>query len=79
MADVHNLTAPRLQLGPCDACGKQRYGSRKDARKAAKHLHPDTHMQAYRCGRYWHIGRPYFATRAEARTVQHAKTGGVDG
>ncbi len=79
MADVLNLPGARLQLGSCGACGKQRYQSRRAARKASKDLHPDTHMQAYRCGSYWHIGRPFFATRAEARQVQFAKTGGVDG
>ncbi len=76
MPDVMNIRAANLQLGPCVACGKQRYKSRRAARKASKDLHPDARMQAYQCGDYWHIGRAFFPSRAAARRASRAPRGG---
>lgn len=42
-------------LGWCDRCGKNKYGSRKDAKKAARQL-SQTGLNAYQCGDFWHLG-----------------------
>lgn len=39
----------------CPRCGKRCYAARKAARKAARLLHPGTHMRKYRCGDFWHL------------------------
>lgn len=39
----------------CPLCGKRCYLSRKAAKKAARLLHPGTHMRRYKCGDYWHV------------------------
>jgi len=39
----------------CPRCGKRCYASRKAARKAARLLHPGTHMRKYSCSGYWHL------------------------
>jgi hypothetical protein len=43
--------------GSCSTCGKLRYLSRAAA-KAAIRSFPGkpTHMRAYACGNYWHLG-----------------------
>jgi len=43
-------------VGRCPRCGKVRFLSRADAKTAKRILHPDDHMTAYMCGRYWHYG-----------------------
>lgn len=42
-------------VGVC-RCGKRQYPRRRDARRAARVLHPGHHMRPYRCGQHWHIG-----------------------
>jgi hypothetical protein len=43
-------------LGNCATCGKHRFVTRKDAKRAARFLHPEDAMRAYRCGPWWHYG-----------------------
>lgn len=45
------------------ACGKTGYRCRRDARRAARVLHPGEHLRAYTCdaalpGFGWHLGHP---------------------
>lgn len=42
--------------GPCAACGKHRFSTRRDAKNAARFLHPEDSMRAYQCGAFWHYG-----------------------
>ena len=46
-----------LACGPCPACGKSSYTSRKEARKSASANHPGQVMHAYECedSGYWHL------------------------
>lgn len=43
--------------GTCPDCGKRRWLTRKDARKAMRRMHDKT-LQVYQCGDYWHLGHP---------------------
>lgn len=45
-----------MGLSTCPDCGKRRYGSRKDAKRAARARHPGDHLAEYRCGGFWHVG-----------------------
>jgi hypothetical protein len=45
----------KAQQGPCPACGKQCYRSRRGARAAGRLLYPNRRTYAYRCGAYWHL------------------------
>jgi len=49
----HGPGREKWNVGRCPDCGKLRYATRSEARKAARqqggHLHP------YRCGDYWHL------------------------
>ena len=40
----------------CTTCGKRAYFTRKAAKRAARRIHPDQQLNAYRCGPYWHYG-----------------------
>lgn len=42
--------------GNCPDCGKHRFATRRDAKRAARYLHPDDSMRAYRCGDFYHYG-----------------------
>lgn len=54
-------------MGRC-ACGKLRYLSRADAKRAARALHPDTALRPYICGPVWHIGHtPQWVKRGDKR------------
>ncbi|MCA1670929.1 MAG: hypothetical protein LC799_01545 [Actinobacteria bacterium] len=58
------MTAPVRVLYFCVPCGgKQAYGSRKDARKAARVFHPQERgLGAYECSSengIWHIGHSH--------------------
>lgn len=47
----------KKQVGsPCPDCGKLRYLSRRHARARARVIKDGTHMNAYRCGDFWHLG-----------------------
>lgn len=52
-------------VGLCPRCRKQVYGSRAEARKAARAAHPGLRLQTYLCdgGPYWHNGKPDPAVR----------------
>lgn len=55
------MTAPRLRpqnlsVGTCPDCGKQQCPTRRDAVRAARAIHPNTALRAYRCGHGWHVG-----------------------
>lgn len=60
---TNRRTAHALHVGRCRRCGKRRYPTRRDARRAARLAHPGEHLRAYRCGGYWHIGHPTRTTR----------------
>lgn len=47
-----------LQLGTCGACGRARYHSRREARRAVRVAAPGTRLRAYRCGEVWHLTVP---------------------
>lgn len=51
-------TAHALHVGTCRGCGKRRYPTRRDARRAARLAHPGEHLRAYPCGMFWHLGHP---------------------
>lgn len=40
----------------CPTCGKLRYPSRKDARRAASRIPRDGRLAAYECDGWWHLG-----------------------
>jgi len=76
-------------LGICAECGKMRYRTRSDAKKAARRAHPGERMAAYPCttddndgyeGR-WHLGTMPttiargISTRDTAREYPPATTG----
>lgn len=44
-------------IGTCPDCGKKRFSSRQDAKRAARRLFPGTCLRPYQCGQFWHIGR----------------------
>lgn len=41
--------------GDCPACGKERFQTRKEARRAGKRIR-SRHLNAYQCGDFWHYG-----------------------
>ena len=49
---------PRVDIpvGTCLTCGKKCYLTRKAARRDARRILPAEHLNAYQCGRYWHLG-----------------------
>lgn len=47
---------PAASYERCPACGKKTYPSRSAARKAAKALHPNERLNAYRCPRHLQPG-----------------------
>lgn len=56
------------QLGQatCPDCGKRRYLTRVDAKRAARALSPAEPLRAYLCGTSWHIGHnPGWRVRGE--------------
>lgn len=54
--------------GTCPTCGKHKYASRRDAKRAARYLHPQDSMRAYQCGAFYHYGHvPTWMARGEAR------------
>lgn len=46
----------RLAITTCPTCGKWCYATRRDARRAARALHPNAALRPYRCGDTWHVG-----------------------
>jgi hypothetical protein len=60
-------TRPRtLAIGTCQRCGKRCYATRREAKRAARALHPDAPLRAYRCGTWWHVGHtPDWVRRGE--------------
>lgn len=63
----------------CRTCRKRAYGSRKQARRAARITHPGEHLRAYRCPhrpRFWHIGhlKPGDRDRDRDRRIRQAHT-----
>lgn len=42
--------------GPRCQCGKVRYLTKREAKNAARRIHPSERMHAYRCDDYWHLG-----------------------
>jgi hypothetical protein len=75
----------RLQVRlSCPRCGKRCYGSRKEARYAARLLRPGTHMIKYQCGTgYWHLTsmteRPRPRRRGRGRRPRAAQLPGLAG
>jgi hypothetical protein len=60
MAKPYRRTVPWVQGtdGTCEVCGKQRYRSRKVARRAARH-YPELKLRAYEPDHalgWWHLG-----------------------
>lgn len=53
---VRPVSPRNLAVGTCPACGRQQYTSRREARRAARAIHPDQALRAYPCGQWWHIG-----------------------
>ena len=47
-----------LQLGTCGRCGRARYLTRPEARRAARIAAPGARLWAYRCGDSWHLTTP---------------------
>jgi hypothetical protein len=52
----------------CPDCGKVRYLSRRHARARARVIKDGTHMNAYRCGDFWHLGHLPDAVRTGQAT-----------
>lgn len=46
-------------VGRCPDCGKARYTTRSNAKKAAKSLFPWDAFSVYICGDYYHYGHNY--------------------
>ena len=45
--------------GTCSTCGKTRYLTKSDAKKAIRQMPSRANrLSAYACGNYWHTGRP---------------------
>lgn len=61
--------------GDCAVCGKKRYGSRKDARAAARALYPGDHLSAYRCADAWHYGHLSAYVIARGATPRPSRAG----
>ena len=55
-----------LQLGRCAACGSARYGSRRQARYAARIASPGMRLRSHRCGGFWHL-RAFTALAEDGR------------
>ena len=49
-------TGLAAHVGTCPTCGKRCYGSKDEAKKAARQIHPASRLNVYRCGTYWHLG-----------------------
>jgi hypothetical protein len=47
-----------LNVGTCPTCGKQSFPSKSAAKRVARQqIHRGQgHLNAYRCGGYWHLG-----------------------
>jgi hypothetical protein len=71
-----------LQLGLCGRCGRARYATRTDARRAARIAAPGNRLRAYRCGTSWHLttpaGTPQLIT-PPVTPVQHPAAAGRRG
>jgi hypothetical protein len=46
----------REWIGTCPDCGKHRFQTRADAKRAAKQLFPGEKLRVYPCGGYYHFG-----------------------
>lgn len=57
--DTSGVRPSSRWVGFCPRCGKHRYLSRSDAKKACKALYPGDPMSTYQCGQYWHYGHNY--------------------
>lgn len=56
----------------CPTCGTDAYDTRKKARRAAKALHPQDHLRAYRCeSDLWHLKQPTIHPEQAGRTSTH--------
>lgn len=51
----YRLTLNGRVTGDCPACGKERFETRKSARRAGRKVR-SRHLNAYRCGNFWHYG-----------------------
>lgn len=58
-----NGPASQLMVGTCRACGKASFGSRRDAKRAAKAMFPGVHHRPVPCGERWHMQRVWGETR----------------
>lgn len=55
-----------LAVATCPVCGKRSFKSRRDARRAARAIHPGEVLRAYKCGEHWHVGHtPDWVRRGE--------------
>lgn len=58
MSGLHFTSSYRYAYR-CDVCGKGAYESRRDAKRAARDIHPHERLNAYRCPHragMWHLG-----------------------
>ena len=56
-----------LAIGTCRRCGKRSYLTRREAKKAARAIHPNVPLRAYQCGQMWHYGHsPDWVRRGDA-------------
>ncbi|SES04265.1 hypothetical protein [Streptomyces qinglanensis] len=55
-ASPPHIAPEHLALGTCPTCGRKSYLTRREARRAARAIHPHTALRAYKCGDHWHNG-----------------------
>lgn len=51
-----NISPFSLSFAVCERSGKRCFASRKDARRAARAIHPGAVLRAYQCESHWHYG-----------------------
>lgn len=72
MSGQHRPLLRRIQ---CTDCGKQGYFTRREAKAAAKAVHPGDTLSVYRCpgSGYWHYGHlPNVARHGQMRRPRGA-------
>lgn len=79
---LERMLANQFHIGDCPTCGKNRFRTRKAARRFIKARHQGEQMYVYSCGEFFHIGHKIQAVvrgestrRRESRRIEKKRDG----